>query len=226
MNRFFRPLVFALLTVAAAAALLAGKLPAPTRFEKEIAAFEAMDKTNPPPTNAILFIGSSSIRKWTTLSHDFPGHTIINRGFGGSFVSDSVYYFDRIVLPYKPRMIVFYAGSNDINAGKTPEAVTDDWKAFVHKVESVLPDTKVAFISINASPSRWKDLDKVKEANRLIADFMAKSDKRIFIDTFSAMLDDQGLPRPELYVKDRLHLNAKGYAIWIPLIAPHLGPAE
>jgi lysophospholipase L1-like esterase len=195
-------------------------------FEKEIAAFEASDQTNPPPRHAILFVGSSSIRKWKSLAQDFPNHQVINRGFGGSQLSDSIRYFDRIVLPYHPKIIVLYAGSNDINAGKTPEEVADDCKTFVHKVESELPKTRVAFISINASPSRWKDRAKVQQANRLIADFMAADPGRMFIDTYPAMLDASGQPRPELYVADRLHMNAKGYAIWRLIIAPYLDKAD
>jgi lysophospholipase L1-like esterase len=218
MNRAFQLFLLFCLGMAAAAA--------PHPFENEINAFEAADKTNPPPQNAILFIGSSSIRKWTTLAEDFPGHKAINRGFGGSQLSDSIYYFDRIVLPYKPKMIVLYAGSNDIDAGKTPDTVADDCEAFVRKVEAALPGAKVVFISINTSPLRWKEVEKVKEANRQIAAFMAKSGKRMFIDTFPAMLDSAGKPRPELYVRDRLHMNPKGYAIWTSIIAPCLGPAE
>lgn len=217
MNKTCQSLLLVCLTATAAA-----QHP----FESEIVAFEKADKTNAPPANAILFVGSSSIRKWTTLAHDFPGHKVINRGFGGSQLSDSIYYFDRIVLPYKPRMIVLYAGSNDIAAKKTPQTVVDDCKTFVHKVETELPGTKIAFVAINASPSRWKDVEKVKEANREIAAFMGEAKDRLFIDTYSAMLDSEGKPRPELYVADRLHLNAKGYAIWTSIIGPYLGPAE
>jgi lysophospholipase L1-like esterase len=218
MNRAFQLFLLFCLGIAAAAA--------PHPFESDINAFEAADKTNPPPQNPILFVGSSSIRKWTTLAEDFPGHKVINRGFGGSQLSDSIYYFDRIVLPYKPKMIVLYAGSNDIDAGKTPETVVDDCETLVRKVEGALPGAKVAFISINTSPLRWKEVEKVKEANRQIAAFMAKSEKRMFIDTFPAMLDSAGKPRRELYVWDRLHMNPKGYAIWTSIIAPFLGPAE
>ena len=198
----------------------------PRPFENEIAAFEARDKTNPPPQHAILFVGSSSIRKWTSLAHDLPKHQVINRGFGGSQLADSVFYFDRIVAPYHPKMIVLYAGSNDINAGKTPETVADDFKAFVGKVRQALPEATVAFISINTSPSRWKDVEKVKKANNLIADQISHDPKLTYIDTFHPMLDSDGKPRPELYVKDRLHLNAKGYAIWTSVIAPYLDRAE
>ena len=135
MNCWLRVLLLVWLAVYGTAAHAAG----PHRFENEIAAFEAGDKTNPPPQHAILFLGSSSIRKWTTLARDFPNHRVFNRGFGGSQLDDSVYFFDRIVAPYKPKMIVLYAGSNDINAGKTPQRVFDDFKTFVGKVHAELP---------------------------------------------------------------------------------------
>ena len=218
MNKSFQ--LFLLLALGAAASA------APHPFENEIAAFEAADKTSPPPQRAILFIGSSSIRKWTTLAQDFPGLKVINRGFGGSHLSDSIYYFDRIVTPYKPKMIVLYAGSNDIDAGKTPETVVDDCETFVRKVEAALPGTRIAYISINTSPLRWREVEKVKQANRQIAAFMAKKENRVFIDTFPGMLDSGGKPRPELYVWDRLHMNSKGYAIWTSIIAPYLAKAD
>jgi hypothetical protein len=223
MNRALILLLWGMAVIAAAAP---AKTADPRRFENEIIAFEQADKTNPPPKNAIEFLGSSTIRKWTTLAQDFPRHKVFNRGFGGSELSDSIYYFDRIVLPYQAKMIVLYAGANDINAGKAPETVVEDCKAFVRKVESALPNTTVAFISINGSPSRWKDVEKVKQANREIAEFMAENKKRIFINLFQPMLDARGNPRPELYVKDRLHLNAKGYAIWTSVIAPYLDKAD
>jgi hypothetical protein len=127
------------------------------RFENEIKHFEALDKKNPPPQNAILFVGSSMIRKWTSLTRDFPKHQVINRGFGGSYISDSVYFFDRIVKPYHPKVIVFYAGSNDINAGKKPEVVLHDLEEFREKIHQELPEAQFDFISIGTSPSRWKD---------------------------------------------------------------------
>jgi lysophospholipase L1-like esterase len=194
-------------------------------FAKEIAAFTAADQTNPPPQHAVLFIGSSSIRRWTTLARDFPNHQVINRGFGGSQISDSVYYFDTIVAPYHPRVIVLYAGSNDINAGKTPEQVLEDFKAFARAVHRTLPETRLFFISIGTSPSRWRQVEKVREANRLIRACIAHDDKLGFIDVFPAMLGTDGKPKPDIFVSDRLHLNAKGYAIWKSLIAPHLEEA-
>jgi lysophospholipase L1-like esterase len=191
-------------------------------FEAEIRAFEAMDKTNPPPRGAILFTGSSSIRKWTTLARDFKTHQVINRGFGGSQISDSVYYADRIVIPYQPQTIVFFAGSNDIAAGKTAEQVFDDFKAFVQKVRGALPKVEIDFISITTSPLRWHQVEEVKKANGLISSWITTQDHLTFINAFPATLGENGQPRPELFLADRLHMNARGYAIWTSIIEPYL----
>ncbi len=200
----------------------AGRAADPQRYARDIAAFEASDKTNPPPRNAILFVGSSSIVKWTNLARDFPGRQVVNRGFGGSHLADSVYYFDRIVAPYHPRTIVMYAGCNDLNAGKTPEEVFDDFKAFAAKLRAELPEARLEYISIGINPARWNDLQKVQEANRLIRDYISQDDRLEFIDVFPAMLGPDGRPKPDIYVSDRLHMNAKGYAIWRSIVAPHL----
>ena len=184
------------------------------RWDKDIAAFEAQDKTNPPPKGAILFIGSSSIRLWKTLAEDLPEHKTINRGFGGSQIEDSVHFVDRIVLPYKPKRIVMYAGGNDINGGKTPEQVASDFKAFVAKVHTKLPDTKIAYISIAGNPARWAQVERVKRANELIREFTTTDKRLSFIDVFPHMLGKDGMPLPDIFVDDRLHMNEKGYAIW------------
>jgi len=224
MNRIVRPSVSLLLLAVCqiAVAAPAPKTADPRRFELEIAAFEAADKTNPPPRNAILFIGSSSIRRWTTLAQDFPRFQVINRGFGGSHLSDSVYYFDRIVLPYKPRLIVLFAGSNDIDFGKTPDQVFEDFKAFVEKTRQALPKTRVAYISISTVPSRAREVEQVRRANELISAFIAGDKRLSFIDVFTAMLGPDGKPMPDIFVSDNLHLNAKGYAIWTEVVAPYL----
>ena len=123
-------------------------------LEAEILAFEAIDKTNPPPHGAILFTGSSSIRQWTTLAQDFKGHDVINRGFGGSQISDVSFITQPIVIPYQPRRIVLFAASNDLDAGKTAEEVSDDFKAFVRKVRKALPEVEIDYISITTCPLR------------------------------------------------------------------------
>ena len=191
-------------------------------FEKDILAFEASDKANPPPKNAILFIGSSSIRMWKTLAQDFPDYRVINRGFGGSQISDSLYFADRIVIPYAPRAIVFYAGGNDINAKKSPETVFNDFKTFVAKVRTKLPTTKIAYISVAPNPARWSQLDNVREANRLIREFTTKETGLSFIDIHPQMLGEDSQPKPDIYLADKLHMNEKGYAIWTRVVGEHL----
>lgn len=198
--------------------------PTSANWEKEIGAFETGDQSHPAPQNGILFIGSSSIRLWKSLDTDFPGAPVINRGFGGSQIIDSVYYADRIVIPYHPRLIIFYAGGNDINAGKSPQQVFADYALFVERVHHALPATRIAFISIAPNPARWVQVDKVREANRLIQDYSRHTPHLEFIDVFPAMLGPDGQPKPDIYREDRLHMNPKGYAIWQAIIGPRLGP--
>jgi len=194
----------------------------PKRFAQEIDAFAAADATNPPPKNAILFVGSSTLRLWKTLAADFPDRKVFNRGFGGSQMSDAIYYFDRIVTPYQPSLIVLYEGANDIADRKTPEQVFDDFKTFVAKVHEQLPRARLDYISILNTPIRADQAGKVKEANRLIRDFIAKDPKLDYIDAFPAFLGSDGKSNPEFFLFDRLHPNAKGYAILQSIIAPYL----
>jgi lysophospholipase L1-like esterase len=192
------------------------------KWEKEIAAFEAADAKQAPPKNAIVFVGSSSIRMWKTLAEDFPKHRVINRGFGGSEISDSTHFADRIVLPYEPRMIVFYAGGNDINAGLPPEQVVADFKAFVAKVREKLPKTEIAFISIAGNPSRWAQVEKVKTANAALAAWIKDQPNMKFIDVFPKMLGEDGQPKPDIFIEDKLHMNPAGYKIWVEVVTPYL----
>ena len=212
---------FALLTFLLLAPLAAAWAQT-NKFEAEILALEASDRTNPPPKRPVLFVGSSSIRLWKTLAEDFPKQRVINHGFGGSEISDSVFYAKRIVIPYKPRLIVLYAGGNDIHGGKTPEAVFSDFKAFVATVHAALPRTRIAYISIAPNPARWAEVDKVRAANALIAGFAREHRDLEFIDVFPHMLGLDGLPRPEIYSADRLHMNEQGYALWTQIVKRHL----
>lgn len=165
------------------------------KWEKEIKAFEAADRANPPPRGAVLFIGSSTIRFWTTLAQDFPDYKVLNRGFGGCHIADCTYYADRIVIPYEPRLIVFRAGGNDIAAGMTPEQVRDDYQAFVEKVRAKLPEVRIAYMSINATPSRWANVAREAKANQLIKDYVDGGKNLDFIDACNATLDSDGKPR-------------------------------
>jgi lysophospholipase L1-like esterase len=185
-------------------------------------AFERADKIRPPAHHPILFTGSSSIRKWTSLARDFKGHHVINRGFGGSQMSDLIYYADRIVIPYRPQQIFFFEGSNDLDAGKTPEQVFNDFKTFVEKVRASLPGVEMDYICITTSPLRWRQVDEVKKANGLISTWIKTQDHLTFIDVFPATLGEDGRPNPDYFVADRLHMNARGYALWTKIIEPYL----
>lgn len=191
-------------------------------WEKDIQKFEAADKANPPKPGAILFIGSSSIEHWKDVAADFPDKRVLNRGFGGSRIADSTYYAGRIVVPYKPSMVVFYAGDNDINDGHTALQVVDDYVAFVSRVRKDLPTTPIAFISIKPSPSRAKLLPVMTEANAKIRAYDAAHPHLVYIDVASKMLDASGQPRAELFIEDRLHMNRAGYDLWRGIIAPFL----
>jgi hypothetical protein len=180
------------------------------KWEKEISAFEVSDKTNAPPTDCIVFVGSSSIRKWTNLTVHFPNLPVVNRGFA-----------DRIVTPYHPRQVVIYAGGNDINAGKDPEVVYGDFVALVTKIRSHLPHVRIAYISSAPNPARWPQVEKVKRLNSL-AEAYCRQHGMDFINVFPLMLGPDGKPLPDIYVSDRLHMNPKGYEIWRKAVGPYL----
>lgn len=199
--------------------------PDPNRWEKTIAAFEAEDKATPPPKEPIVFIGSSSIRLWG-LKQSFPEAVTLNRGFGGSQMSDAVKYASRIVTPYKPRLIVLYEGDNDLNAGKSPQQVADDFDAFLKIVRAELPATPLIVIGMKPSPSRWKLIEQQRAANRLMAERCAKDGKCRFLDVEKPMLGSDGQPKPEIFRTDKLHLNDEGYKIWNDLIRPLLATKD
>lgn len=198
----------------------------PEKWAKDIAAFEAKDKEAPPAKGSIVFIGSSSIRLWATLEQDFPNHRVLNRGFGGSQIADSVYFADRIVTPYAPRMVVMYAGGNDLNAKKTPKQVFADFKAFVAKVRAALPEMEIAYISSAPNPKRWAQIENVRALNKSVAEFCAKTPGMKFIDVHPVMLGPDGLPKPDIFREDKLHMNDKGYRLWTEVVGKALPAAD
>lgn len=203
---------------------LDAKYPA-SRWEKNIAAFEAADKEQMPPVNGIVFVGSSSIVRWP-LDESFPNLPVIQRGFGGSQLSDSVHFADRIVIPYRPATVVIYAGDNDLGSGKTPQRVLSDYQKFVAKVHKALPETRILYIAVKPSIKRWSLVDKVKETNALIEQAAAKNPRLGYIDIFTPMLGTDGQPREELFVKDGLHLSDKGYALWNKVVGDAIAAAQ
>lgn len=231
MRTLLLPLAFLFLSGiltprAAAQAAPPAEAPVIDKWEKEIAAFEAGDRLDPPAPGGIVFVGSSSIRLWSTLAEDFPHHRVLNRGFGGSQIADSVRYADRIVIPYAPRMVVLYAGGNDINKGKTPEQVFADFRAFFSKIRTALPEADIACISIAGNPKRWEQVEQVKELNGAISGFLKEQPRAHFIDVFPRMLGADGLPLPHIFREDRLHMNAEGYRIWRDAVGPYLPRAD
>jgi hypothetical protein len=182
----------------------------PEIWRGDVAAFEAADLAEFPSPGAFLFAGSSSIRMWD-LKRYFPGLRTLNRAFGGAYISDCVYYADRIVYPYKPGLIVFYAGDNDIADGKPPAGVAADFNIFMNRAGKNLPGVPVVYISIKPSPARRDFWPKMREANRLIEANCAKRSSCRFLDVSGKMLAANGSPDPGLFMPDGLHLNDKGY---------------
>ena len=199
----------------------ADKPKGPERWESSIAEFEADDEANPPAEGGIVFLGSSSIRMWDVQKW-FPDLPVVNRGFGGSQIADSVFFAERVVVPRKPRVIVFYAGDNDIAGGKTPERVFADYEAFVAKIHKNLPETKIVYIAIKPSLRRWNLVEPMRKANQMIEELSSKDDLLEYIDVDAPMLGEDGRPREELFRKDGLHMTDAGYKIWTDLVMPHV----
>lgn len=217
-----------LLLLAAAllpASLLAQTLPAEQRWKKELDAFAAADRLQMPPPGGVLFVGSSSIRFWTGLETAFADQpVVIKRGFGGSRLSESADLVHRLVLPYRPRLVVLYAGENDIHEGVSPPELLAHFQRFVQQVQGALPATRVAYMAIKPSPSRLAFMAAMREANLLIQTHVLQHDNLDYIDVHTAMLDNDGRPRPELFVRDQLHLSAEGYGLWRQIVSAHLRP--
>jgi lysophospholipase L1-like esterase len=206
-----------------ASALLASTAPADTRWQASLAAFDAADQEHAPPPGGVLFVGSSSIRLWDGLEKQFSAQpVVIKRGFGGSRMSDCTHYLDRLVTRYQPRLVLVYAGDNDLAEGRTPIEVLQSFQAFADGVHRKLPATRIAFISIKPSPLRRELLPQIREANALINDYTRTQDTLEYIDVFTPMLDGDGAPRAELFRADALHMNDAGYALWKRVIAERL----
>ncbi|MEZ5292290.1 MAG: GDSL-type esterase/lipase family protein [Vicinamibacterales bacterium] len=193
--------------------------PDPARFEKDIAAFEAADRTSPPPPGAVLFVGSSSITNWDVAAA-FPALTTIRRGYGGSHVSDTLHFADRIIFPYRPKVVVFYAGDADVAAGKSARQIAEDTGALVALIHRRLPETQVLVIGTKPSPAHWEHIQTIREANRIVRTWMATDGRALFADVEPALLGPDGQPRPDFYTENRLNLNERGYAAWTAAVRP------
>ncbi|SFD73793.1 GDSL-type esterase/lipase family protein [Thermophagus xiamenensis] len=191
-------------------------------WEDDIANFKKEDVQNPPDEGGILFIGSSSFRGWRSLEQDFPEYKVINRAFGGSHMSDLIYFFADVVLPYKPCQIIVYEGDNDIASGMTPEEYLQDVITFTRLVEIFLPGTEIAFVSIKPSPARKKWSEKYQEANQLVRSFCHGKPYLKFIDVSQLMVDKDGNIKADLFLSDLLHMKPSGYQLWKNIVRPYL----
>ncbi|AZA98121.1 G-D-S-L family lipolytic protein [Chryseobacterium joostei] len=193
-------------------------------FWQDIQEFKKQDQQNPPPKDAILFLGSSSFTKWTDVADYFPTKTIINRGFGGSRLTDLNYFADDLLAPYQPKQIIIYCGENDFadNHQLKAQKVVKRYKTLYRKIRERFPNIEVDYISIKYSPSREKLWPQMKEANKMIAAFMKKEPNAEFIDVTKAMEDDNGNVRKDIFVEDMLHFKPEGYQIWTKVMNPYM----
>ena len=194
----------------------------PNRFEANIQKFEAADKANPPVQGGIVFIGASSFARWTNLAESFPDLNVVNRGFGGSELSEAVKYAPRIVVPYAPRTVVLYAGENDLNRGLTPGVIAADFDRFSKLIHTALPSARIVVIGLKPSLLRWKLRDGMQQTNALIKTRCAADRLCTYVDPWPSMIGTDGTPRPELFVEDGLHLTPEGYKVWTQMLRPHL----
>lgn len=193
-------------------------------FWEDIQKFKNQDSIHFPINNQIIFVGSSSFTNWTDVQKYFAGYKIINRGFGGSSLPDVIRYADEIIIPYRPKQIVIYCGENDLAASDT---VTADmvFIRFVKLFEFIrkkLPKVHIAFVSIKPSLARQRLMSQMLAANSKIKNYLSENERTAFVDVYYKMLNEKGMPKDNIFKEDKLHMNAKGYAIWQKAIKPYL----
>jgi hypothetical protein len=193
-------------------------------FDNEIREFKHEDSLHFPKPNGILFIGSSSIRKWTDLEKRFSNEPIVRRGVGGCELSQLVkYYTPYILFPYHPHKIFIYAGENDIAAGEKADSVFTNFKVLWTMIRHELPDTKIYFMSIKPSPSRIKFHDEFDKANKMVKDYLAGKPNSLYVDMNPSIYKrETTTPDSSLFEKDYLHLNSSGYDRWQKVLEPYV----
>jgi GDSL-like Lipase/Acylhydrolase family len=199
-------------------------LPEVKAWESEIEKFEQLDITKSYPSDAILFAGSSSIRMWSTIGKDMLPYNVIQRGYGGAKLSDFAVYADRIIYPHPCQAIVIFI-ANDISGNdndKSPLEVSQLFKKTLYIIRRKFTDTPVFWISITPTPARWHVWPEIKEANGMIREICESHRNTYYIDTEKYFTNASGLPRSELFLEDKLHLNPEGYAIWTGVIKNEL----
>ncbi len=193
------------------------------RFWDDVQIIKGYDKMYKPPVHPVLFIGSSSIRKWDNVQQVFAEYNALNRGIGGAVTDDITYYLNDLVFPYQPRQIILYVGENDLPGENiTADSVLNKTVRLYKGIRARLPEVPIVYISIKPSPVREKYIQKAVDANRLIKAFLVRQANTSFIDVFSLMLTKDGKTRSELFVEDKLHMNKMGYDIWEKALRPYL----
>ncbi|OVZ57786.1 GDSL family lipase [Pigmentiphaga sp. NML080357] len=208
--------------VLAAQETAAGTEAADSQWAASFAAFDRADRLHAPPMGGVLFVGSSSIRMWDDLETRFKPLRVLKRGFGGSRMIDCTRHLGRLVTRYRPRVVLVYAGDNDLAEGRSPRDILESFAAFVEGVRRELPDTRIAYISIKPSPARFSLISRARAANALVEAYARTVPATDYIDVFTPMLTADGLPRAELFREDALHLNQAGYALWTSVISAYL----
>ncbi|HOZ47663.1 MAG TPA: SGNH/GDSL hydrolase family protein [Candidatus Hydrogenedentes bacterium] len=194
-------------------------------WDKAIAEFDEMDRTHPPAEDAVLFVGSSTIRMWD-LARFFPSIPAENRGFGGSQFWDIAYHAERIITPYRPRLIVLYAGDNDVASGKSAAWVFADFKALIQRIRDGLPRTPIIVLGVKPSVARWNLWPEMQQVNQRIQGLAATQPNVHYLDLSGLLLGEDGTPRPDLFLRDGLHLNDEGYQRWTHRLAQELARFE
>lgn len=188
------------------------------RFEKEIQAFEQQDKENGIDKKEILFVGSSSIRMWKTLEEDMKPYNVLNRGFGGATTDEVLLFYDRVIKPYKPKIVVIYVGENDISEGGIPQATVNATKNLFSSIQHDFKRSKIIYISMKPSISRWHLWEDFKKGNAAIKQLCETNKRLFYLESADVMLHADGSIKKDIFIEDGLHMNAKGYEDWTTMV--------
>jgi lysophospholipase L1-like esterase len=220
----------ALLATAAGAQQSAAP-PDPARWAKDMQAFAEQDRIRKPPTSAVVFYGSSTMRRWN-LAESFPGMETVNRGFGGAHMADLPHFVRQLVVPLRPRVVVMYAGGNDIERGAMPEDLVANFARTVRYIQVAWPETKIVVFGVKATPALAKEMAKIRETNQQLRAYAERERPRlpntresgpiVFLDVEKAILDAKGQPRKDLFLEDGVHLTPAGYTLYADMLRPHL----
>lgn len=225
MHRFVTAIAASCLGLTLAVSAQQAVAPAPldpNRWEATIQKFEAEDAARGLVKGGVVFIGSSSIARWENLAQSFPDLRVVNRGFGGSEMSESVKYATRVVIPHAPGIVVLYTGENDLNRGLTPDAIGAEFAKFYDTVRTALPKTRIVVIGLKPSLLRWKLRDGMHQTNKLIRTHCESKPACTYVDPWPSMIGKDGTPKPEFFVSDGLHMTPEGYKAWTQMLRPVL----